>query len=306
MQRPRWEREITARQHGLVTRAQAHAHGLSDDAIRHRVANGHWSRAHRGVYAVGGHPQTDDQRLMAAVLAVGPTASVSHRTAALLWDLPVEPIAAIELTTVLERRARIPGARVHRSGLLRETDITHVRGIPTHTPERIAVELSSRLTDAELGVLVDTALRRRITSLTRLWRCHERLGLAPGRSPKRMQRVLEARVPGITTRESDLEDRVHELIREAGLPLPVPQFEVRIGGRSRRLDFAYPELRLGIECDGFEWHAPRERFDDDRARANELLIVGWSLLRFTSAMSDAEIVEPMRRALHVFGQKLGA
>jgi very-short-patch-repair endonuclease len=293
---------VAQRQLGLITVEQAREAGLSDKAIKHRRRTGRWVPVRRGVFAIGGAPPTPDHHVLAGVLAAGTTAAASHLTAAALFGLPAPEPDLIEVTTVLETHRRIPGVRAHRSGLLRDRDRTTLRCIPVHTPERTACDLSGRLDDKALAVLVGEALRRRVTSPLRLVRTHERLPLAPGRNPKRMQRVLDNVIAEAGVRESTFEDRVFEALRAAGLPLPVAQHRVVLAGGHRRIDLAYPDAKIAIECDGFEWHHGRAAFDDDRARRNELELAGWHVLHVTWAMTDEQIVTLVRRALEAFGQ----
>lgn len=82
----------------------------------------------------------------------------------------------------------------------------------------------------------------------------------------------------------------------AGLPAPVQQYRCRVGGRSFRIDLAYPERRLAMELDGWEFHRTRTAFDDDRARANPLIAAGWTLVRFTSRSTETHIVDCVRAA----------
>ncbi|HEX5614425.1 MAG TPA: type IV toxin-antitoxin system AbiEi family antitoxin domain-containing protein [Acidimicrobiia bacterium] len=295
-----------AGQHGLVTVRQLLEIGMSRESVARRRRTGMLRAVRRGVFAVTSHPTTREQSLLAAVLAAGPTAALSHLSAAGLWGLVAPEPGMIEVTTVLERSPRLPGVRCHRSGLLVDLDRTRVRGVPVHSVERTAADLSGRLASDELGRLIDDAIRRRLTTYSRLWRVHERLPRAPGRSPRRFADVLLARTPGLADRESVLEDRVYEVIRAAGLPLPVPQFRITIGGRRRRIDFAYPDQRIAIEVDGYDVHRTRSAFDDDRARGNEIVLAGYRLLRFTSRSTDAEIVDQVRRAIHEFGENAGA
>jgi len=83
----------------------------------------------------------------------------------------------------------------------------------------------------------------------------------------------------------------------AGLPRPVQQHKLRVNGRTIRIDLAYPELRIAIEYDGWEYHSTRGAFDRDRARANELELLGWTVLRFTSKSSDTTMVRTIRTAI---------
>jgi len=88
----------------------------------------------------------------------------------------------------------------------------------------------------------------------------------------------------------------------AGLPAPLQQYRVRLNGRTFRIDLAYPERRVAIELDGWDCHRTRSAFDADRARADALVVDGWTLLRFTSRSSDAEIVGCVAAALEQNGR----
>ena len=116
-----------------------------------------------------------------------------------------------------------------------------------------------------------------------------------------MHAVLAARWDGYDPGDSDLESRVLRALAAAGLPLPGQQVRVTVGGRRCYLDLAYVEIRLAIEIDSWAYHRFRSAFDGDRAKGNELLLLGWRVLRLTDAMSDAQVVDDRRRALHALG-----
>jgi hypothetical protein len=186
---------------------------------------------------------------------------------------------------------------MHRSGLLIERDLTELGGIPLTVPERTIVDLSSRLTPKLLGRLIDDALRRRITSLSRIVGTAARLPRAPGRSPKKLQAVLDRRVPGVEDRESKLEDFVFDALRRFGLPLPVCQHKIVVDGTPRRIDLCYPDDWLALEALGFDWHGWRSQWDDTILRGNELLLAGFRVLQFTSAFTDRLIAKQVAEAL---------
>ena len=75
---------------------------------------------------------------------------------------------------------------------------------------------------------------------------------------------------------------VHRLLRDSELPRPELQHEVRLGARLAYIDFAYPEQWLGVEADGYEWHAGRDQWADDLARRNALVAAGWTIIHVTS------------------------
>ena len=292
--------QIARSQHALVTYDQALAAGLSPSQIRHRIRSAEWGVVRPRVYAVTGAPPTWLQSVAAVALCAQPGAWISHETAARIWGLGVED-GAIHVVTGLDRRVRLEGVRGHRSGTLFSADLTARHRIPVTTPARALVDVSSRLSYRELGSAVDDALRRRVMSLAAFRRCVSRLAEAPGRRLGALHELLAERVPGYDPADSDLETRVLRLLVANGIVPPAQQYRVRIGGRTIRIDLAYPERKLAIELDGWEFHRTRTAFDDDRTRANLLVAHGWTLVRFTSRSSDEEILGCLR----AFGQ-LGA
>lgn len=290
---------IESSQHGLITLRQLEELKLSDAAVRRRLRGGRHARLRRGVLVNPGVPPSYEQTVLAAVLAAGETAFASHETAAQLWALPLPQPAQLEISTVLERRPRVPGVRMHRSGLLLDDEVVMLGAIPVSSPERTIFELSSRLGIRALGRLVDEALRRGITTLARMEGVLERLRRAPGRSPKKMREVLRRRIPGMEERESDLEDFVFDALRRFGLPLPVAQHRVVVNGRKRRIDFCYVDEFLALEPKGFNFHGLRGRFDDDALRGNELVLAEFRVLEFTSAFTDWQIASQVAEALRL-------
>jgi len=291
--------EITARQLGLITRAQARRAGLSPDAIRHRLERGIWVQLRPGLYLVAGTPRSWEQDALGAVLIAGELAWASHATSARFWRyLGFEDDKRLEVTTPLEKRVRQRDVVVHRSGLIEDRDLRVVREVPCMSPARTIVDLSSRLTVDRLGRLVDDGLRRGLLTVggldhevRRFWK------YAPGRSPKTLEAVLADRVPGYHGTKSDLEHDVYDAIVKSGLPAPVRQHKVVVNGQPYYIDMAYPERFIAIEADGFDFHRGRAVFDSDRARQNDLVNLGWLVLRFTSAFSDERIVADVRQAL---------
>lgn len=292
--------QIARRQHALVTNEQALAAGLSPSQIRRRHRSGEWRVARSGVYAVDGAPLTWLQAVAAVALASQPGAWISHQTAAAIWSLPGRD-HAIHLVTGLERRVRLDGVRGHRSGALFTADLTLHRRIPVTTPARALVDLSASMSYRQLASAVDDAIRRKIMTLESFSRCVGRVGEAPGRRLAVLHEILADRLPGYDPGDSDLETRVLRLLVANGFPPPVQQHRIRLGGRTFKIDLAYPALRIAIELDGWEFHSSRIAFDEDRARANLLVSHGWTLLRFTARSTDAEILA----CLEAFGQ-LGA
>jgi hypothetical protein len=292
------------RQHGLVTRADLRELGIDRHAVRYRVRSGRLIAIREDVFAVPGAPSTWQQSVLAAVLAAGPEAVASHTTAAVLWGLPLLEAETTEVSTARPRRARIRGVHVHRTVAFLNEEPTVRDAIPVTIVARTLVDLSARLSAFQLGVIADDALRRNTLTLTQLRRCVAGLRPGPGRRTSRIHEVLAARVPGYDPGDSDLELRVLRAIVAAGLPEPIQQHWVRLPRRRCRLDLAYPEpVKLAIEVDGYGPHGTRSAFDTDRARANDLVIAGWTVIRFTSASSDDQIAGTVAATLTRLGRE---
>jgi len=296
---------LATRQHAAFTTAQARAAGMSADAITHRIDSGMWRRLRPGVLAPAGAPPTWEQAVMAAVLAAGPGAVASHVTAARLWELPGIDADRLELTTDRPRWLRLEGVTAHRVKTFLAIEHSVRRRVPTTGVARTLVDMSGRLTVAQLGSAADVAQRKGSLRLEDLRLCVAGLLPARGRNLGRMHAVLRKRLPGYDPGDSDLEMRVLRAIVEAGLPEPELQHRVVLAGRRRRIDLAYPELKLAIEVDGWDTHRTRSAFDADRARENELVVAGWRVLRFTSAADIAQIVATVSAALAALSRTAG-
>jgi very-short-patch-repair endonuclease len=282
-------RAIARRQHGLVTRAEALTF-----VTRHELATmlhrGELEWARPGVVRFAGAPPTWEQALLAACLTSGDGAVASFASAARLWGMPgVSVEDPIEITTPTRRRSRIVDVTVHDSFILDGWHVTSRRSVPVTSAARTLCDLTACWRPSQVETAVDDSLRRRIVSLRRLKTVFVDLAHRGRRRSTVMRAILEARLPGFDPGDSPREARLVRWIVGGGLPRPVQQHQVRIGGKRYHLDLGYPELKIAIEYDGWEAHRPRSSFDRDRARQNPLEIRGWLILRYTSA-STREIV----------------
>jgi very-short-patch-repair endonuclease len=159
---------------------------------------------------------------------------------------------------------------------------------------RTLVDLAAIVTLDALARATDDALRRRLVTLDDL--CRQRV-VRP-RTPRGafIDQIIERRgETGIG--DSAWEDTVFAWIVDAGLPAPQRQYQVPLPGSIAVLDMAYPVEKVAVEFDGFTWHGTRARFDRDRVRLSELSAAGWRMLTITSAQSQADVVDRVRRAL---------
>ena len=289
--------EMAESQHGLVALDQLAEAGVQPHHVDRRLQRGSLLRVRKAVFAVAGSPCGFERDVLACVLAAGPAAVASHTTAAVLWGLPLVQHEVFEITTSRAHWARMSGVRAHRTVAFLACEHTGLRGIPVTTVARTLVDLSGSLSTAQLGRMTDRALRQNTLHLDDLRKCVAGLPSAPGRHPTRVQRVLQRRLPGYDAGDSGLEMRFARAIVSGGLPEPVQQHPVSIGNRRYRIDLAYPDRKVAIEIDGWEYHRSRSAFDDDRSRANDLVVAGWNVLRFTSGMTDVQTVATVAAAL---------
>jgi very-short-patch-repair endonuclease len=280
-------------QHGVVGHRQLLDLGLGREAVQYRIKIGRLLPLYRGVYALGHNSLSVEGRWLAAVLACGPDAVLSHRSAAALWRIRPTSRPAIDVSAERTRRGQ-PGITLHRVRSLNPDDRTIRRAIPVTSISRTLLDLAEVLRPRELEKAFEDADRLELLDLHAV----ERL-----RARSRGRRGLEAlgalvtdyRGPPPMTR-SRLERAFHWVIRDAGLPPAstnrfVEGFEV---------DVAWPERRLVVELDGRGYHSHRAAFETDRVRDARLQVGGYRVLRVTEARLKREpqkIIEEVRSLL---------
>ena len=240
--------------------------GLAANTVRARAAAGRFHRVHRGVYAVGRARLDARGRRMAAVLACGPGAALSHRTAADALGLLPYASALIEVSVPVPGGRSRPGMKIHRAPSLRPEHRSDVEGIPCTTPMRTLADLAAVVDARTLTRAIEAAERLRIFDGAKIERANGRLG--------RALRAYTGEPP--PTRE-EFERRALELFERAGLPRP--QVNVWLG--EHEVDFCWPDRRLIVEADSWEFHKTRAAFERDRRRDQQLLLDGWITIRIT-------------------------
>jgi len=245
--------------------------------LKSRVASGQLLRLHRGVYAVGHARLRREGWWMAAVLAAGSGALLSHRDAAALHGLrPPGDHKRWEVTTT-RRATSTQRVRVFRTAALDAEDIATVAGIPTTSVARTLVDLAAVVTPRELRKALAEAERRRL-DVKGIEDALERTRTRNGRGHAGLRHALEElRTIGAPITRSELEDRFLALLDAHDLPRPATNASVE----GMEVDACWPERRLIVELEGWGPHATRRAFQDDRTRANDLTAAAWTVLRFT-------------------------
>ncbi|MEX1140889.1 MAG: type IV toxin-antitoxin system AbiEi family antitoxin domain-containing protein [Thermoleophilaceae bacterium] len=284
-------------QHHVMTLAQLEELGLSARAVRHRMTAGRLRRMHRGVYAIG-RPTTAG-RWMAAVLAAGGGAVLSHRSAAALWGLRADMRARIDVT-VMGGSGRVrAGIDFHSGASLEPADVDVKDGIPCTSLVRTMIDLAAVVDRRSLERAVDRAEELRAFDLgavaAMLARARGRRGAA------NLAAVLDAYEGPVITR-SEIEERLLELIASARLPRPqVNEWIPLEDGTGYRPDFLWRDARLVVEVDGRTYHARRSAFRHDRQRDRRLALAGFETRRYDASEvveHGGRVIDEIRAFLH--------
>jgi putative AbiEi antitoxin of type IV toxin-antitoxin system/uncharacterized protein DUF559 len=268
---------LAARQHGLVTRPQLLALGVGRRAIGHRLARGRLHAVHRGVYAVGHRILAKDAAWMAAVLAIGPDAVLSHRSAAALWGIRMTARTRIEVTAPRGVRSR-QGIQVHEARLA-DDEMTVERAIPVTTPARTLLDVAAVIPPSRLERAINEAEVLRLADATSLATLAARHPHRPG--VPALRRLLDAGGIGTAITRSELEDRFLAFLDRAGLPRPQLNVRLELPGGWIEADCVWRAQRVVVELDGYASHGTRAAFDRDRARDRMLQAAGWRAVRVT-------------------------
>jgi very-short-patch-repair endonuclease len=271
---------LAVMQHGVFCIEDARSASMTAQQIRHRATH-RWVRIHDGVYRAGGAPATWRGNLLAATMAAGAGAAISHRAAAALYGLPGGRDDLVELTCVRWKRTVEPGLVVHESRRLDPRDIQLVDGIPVTRPERVILDIASCFPHANyLEYVVQAARRKRLVtfeSTREMFDRHARRGLKGVRA---LRETLERWDPDSRPTESEMETLLLRALRENGLPQPVVQHDVTDarGAVVARTDAAYPDVRIAIEYDSKQEHSDEFQVARDARRRNALQALGYSVL----------------------------
>jgi very-short-patch-repair endonuclease len=284
--------ELAERQWGVVSLEQLRASGFGDGAIKSRARSGRLHRLHRGVYAVGHRSLRREGRFVAAVLACGPGAVLSHRSASWHWGLLGTDQAAVDVTARRGRRGG-PGVRLHRARSLDARDTTTHRGIPITTVARTLLDLAATVRADRLERAYAQALhlhlydQRAIDAL---------LGRANGHRGATPLARATAREPKLT--RSDWEIRMLKLIRDHGLPEPLVNHPLTAPDHGHcEVDFYWPKQRLIVETDSWSAHGSKTAYEQDRARDAALQASGIRVVRFAWRARDETILRRLRALL---------
>ncbi len=265
---------VAGRQLHLITTRQLLAAGLSKDAITTRCCHRTLHHVHRGVYLWRHPPLLPGARELAAVLAFDGLAVVSHRSAVALFGLVAPVVGPVELTVAGKARRHRRGIRVHCVPHLHPADRGHYNGIPITSPARSLLDFASRAAGDELERAIGEAYALELTTERELRSTIDR---NPHRGGVAALKAELDREGGPAWTRSEAERRMKRLLRKARLPVPLTNQCIA----GFEADFLWPEYKLIVEVDGYQFHGHRQAFERDRKRDAAHALAGYTVIRIT-------------------------
>jgi len=274
--------DLAERQHGVVSRGQLKTLGFGDGAIKSRLQSQQLHPIHRGVYAVGRRRVDMRGNWLAAVLACGDGAVLSHRSAAALWGLMRPRWSPVDVTSGHGRPGKREDIRLHRSSL--DDDERAVEaGIPVVSVARTLLDIAEAVDEERLRHAFEEADRLKLLHLPELRHVCARAGRRKGLPA--LRRLISAALappPG----RSPLENRFAEFYRRHLADLPEPLANVLILGYE--VDAYWPSHRLIVEMDGWKYHSHRAAFEHDRSRDIAMQAAGYRVVHLTHRQLETE------------------
>ena len=300
MQRDEHMALVAEAQYGVFSRTQAMRAGHNSRSIRSRLESGRWTNhVLHNVFGLVGVAHCREQDLMAAHLWAGSDSVCCGRTSAGLWGACLLPSDLIDLCVPGKMHSPSKSLLLHRPVSLPPEDTTRKAGIPVTVLDRALYELAGLVSFPALERAVDEALRHRLVWLPALHARLERYAVQGRNGTTNLRRVLAERPLDYRATDSPLEDDFVKLIEAHSLPRPERQYRIEGVGR---VDFAYPDARIAIEIDGYEYHSDRDPFQKDRTRSNRMGLGEWLVLRYTKddlTLRPAMVAEELRMALRM-------
>jgi hypothetical protein len=288
--------ELATRQYGVASHGQLLELGFCVRWIERRLEEGRLCAIHRNVYAVGHSRISQRGRWWAAVLAYGPDALLSHRTAGVLWGIQRLRSGPVHVTAGCGRQGirRREGIWIHRCKLAPE-DRTIRDGLPVTTVARTLFDFAEITPFETLKRAAEEADRLKRLRLRELEAVCER---GRGRRALKPVRRLLAELGAPIEGRSPLEIRFAEFLREHGIPTPVQNVHVL----DHEVDALWPAAKLVVELDSWEHHGHRASFERDRARDLKLMLAGYRTIRITHRRLDREGGEIARQIRALLAQ----
>jgi very-short-patch-repair endonuclease len=290
---------LAAEQWGVVAARQLVASGVGRSTIARLVKSGRLIRRHRGVYAVGHASLRPEGHRMAAVLACGPGAVLSDRTAAGVWGVRPDNRPRYDVTVPGAGGRKLPGIVVHQRRL-DPRDVTTVNGIPVTTLARTYLDLAACVPTDHTAKALERGEQLRLFDLRAV---DDVLARHPGhRGAARLRTAVDRMRPDHERLRSWLEREALVLIERLRLPRPALNAELH----GHEVDLLWPEHRLVVELDSRTYHDTALAFETDRRRDADHVLGGYRVLRITRRRLDedrAGVADALRTLLRPRGAR---
>jgi very-short-patch-repair endonuclease len=286
--RATWERARA--QHGVLTHADLLGLGFTPKGIKHRIATGRLHPISKGVYAVGRPELSPRGRWMAAVLACGDLAALSHKSAAELWGIGYEEKGRIDITVAIRREIKRAGLKVRMRPKLPDGSVVRRLGIPVTNPTQTLIDLATELKPLRLERAVNQADVHDLVDPETLRTALDSHVGEPG--VKKLRTMLDRHTFRLS--DSDLEILFRPLARAAAFPLPLSKHWLL----GYEVDFYFPEQGLIVETDGLRYHRTAAQQARMVKRDQKHAAAGFRVLRFTHwqiAYAPTEVTDVLRR-----------
>jgi hypothetical protein len=291
---------LARQHHGLVPHGALLQSGVEPAVIRRRIELGLLKPAVRGVSVIGCDPPSAIQRSIAAALRV-PNSAVSHRAAAALLGAPIDPsMIRADLAVIGDRSTQLAEVNSFRTLVPFElSDTQWMHGVRVTSPSRNVVQLAQVMAPGPLELILDHYLLERRTTLDRVGQQLQRFPRLRGRH--RLESLLDDRQQGFGLVRSWFEQAAVRVLTKAGIAAPVRNFNIKVGGRTRVIDLAWPEWKVGVEADSWRYHSNPGDWGRTRVRDRSIQATGWRLIPCVPADTrrPAELIEAVKATLEL-------
>lgn len=268
---------VAREQRGLLTTDNLYTHAVSRSARGRLLTSGMLVAVHKGVYRLGSHPTTFEQRCLAALL-FAPDAVLSGLTAARVWGL--RKAMTDDIHILAKRTIHLREISPHTTDLLSDADIVERHRLRLLRPPRLLCDLAWQLDDASLESVFEQMLERDMLSVDAARRAARAFCTRGRPGSVRLARVLDGRPAWLKPADSDLELRLWRALSAAGLQMQ-RQYRVELDAGVVYLDLAEPSIRFGVEVDHVSWHGGHLDAERDKRRDRELTRQRWTMCRVT-------------------------
>ena len=270
---------LASNQAGYLGHKQANGLGLSDAAIQRRVRNGTLESVRKGLYRVPGITG-DYTGLLRAAMAYLPDPTVSHESAAEIHGIPYVPRGKAAVTVHASTSHDFPGVNVHRSLDLIDSHRLQINSLWTTNPARTLNDLAAVVHPDALALALDDSLTSKLVRIDEVEKVFQEVARRGRNGCGAMRKLLKERLGDEMITASRLERLGFQVFERGGLPRPQWQYPAPWNA-DRRIDFAWPHVCVGCECDGRRWHTRVADFQKDRSRDNMSLSYNWRIFRYT-------------------------